>query len=106
MKLEKLGVFNMWNKLKRYLITYRCECGVKLYPENTYEEVVDTIAGIECEREILCKNCNRRVGYWAYGSYEPPVDRYEEFYMWWHDLYYEKIKKLFKRKRKDDDIEF
>ena len=94
----KIMIFELWHKAKKWLISYRCECGIKLYKENTYEEVVDTISGIVCEKEVRCKNCNKLVGYWAYGGYEPPVDKREEFIMHISSLKYE-ISKIFKEEK-------
>jgi len=33
------------------------------------EVVIDTIAGIVCEYEEVCKKCGKMTGYWAYGSF-------------------------------------
>lgn len=35
------------------------------------QHVVDSINGYASEIEEYCNNCKKRVGYWAYGSYDP-----------------------------------
>lgn len=49
----------------------RCPYCDRWHWEDHKEHTVDSINGIPCEIETVCK-CGHRIAYWAYGYYEPP----------------------------------
>jgi len=68
-----LRLINLFNDIP-------CDCGCK-ETKVAGEVLMDTYGPI-CEYEVRCVKCNRIVNYWAYGYYEFPATRMEQFARW------------------------
>jgi len=51
---------------------YCCYCGSKDISYITKE----TIANVEAEFSCVCVECDKEIGYWAYGYYNPIYSKY------------------------------
>lgn len=60
-----------------------CRCGCR-ETKVTGQVLMDTYGPV-CEYEVRCVNCNEIVNYWAYGYYQFPFTRTEQFSNWCHD---------------------
>jgi hypothetical protein len=60
-RLYKQGYINIDGKP---IICYNCDCIDFNYKEYYMEYIL-------MEYEVICRNCNKIVGHWAYGYWEP-----------------------------------
>lgn len=73
----------------------RCPC---CHGENLIENVIDTINYTVCEKEIVCGECNERVNYWAYGSYDPAFQYYDRSLVMLFVRVKDNIKAIFRKR--------
>lgn len=67
-RLFKWKPYSLRRNYDRDGICLRCpHCGSSQFASR----VVDTIDYTVAEEEYLCRPCNRRIGYWAYGYLDP-----------------------------------
>lgn len=77
---DLIRLFNVkrgyYNEEGKPLVCPFCDCG------KIDEHIVGLINNDVCEIDYKCSKCGKRVGFWAYGSYDP--DYMDTFY--WETL--------------------